>query len=300
LNKKLALTGLLGAAFLAAPLHCALAQTAVPSGPALTRIEERLNDMEQQIRALTNKVEQQQYATTQLQQGQTGQLGDVTRRIQDLEVRINTLGVGNAAPAPAGTTAPAAQSPAENPPPAVTNPAPVENKAAALDEPVASTVPVTTDPNAPIATAPTVKPLGEVKADGQAQPGTPEALYETAFALIKAEKYAEAEGAFKGFLKTHPNHSLSGNAQYWLGETYYARKQYKSAAKAFAEGYQKYRRAPKAADNLLKLALSLEALGSTEDACVTFQQFKNEYGDAPSSLKAKADAEIKKLACPAA
>lgn len=317
----------MGAAFLAAPLHSAHAQafeatsSTAPSGPALARIEDRLNQMDQQIRALTNKVEESQNTVAQLQKAQSAQSVAITRQMQDLDVRVNTLGGAPAAASSAATTTPpAAQSPAENPPPA---PAPVENKAAVLDDasgsgskdtPVTETAPVTTDPKAPIATAPTVKPLGEVKTDSAgtpapaataaastgAQPGTPEAAYEKAFTLLKNQKYADAEAAFKAFLAANPKHDLAGNAQYWLGESYYGRKDYKNAAKAFAEGYQKYRRAPKAADNLLKLALSLEALGSKDDACVTLTQFKNEYKDAATSLKTKADAEIAKLACPAA
>ena len=55
----------------------------------------------------------------------------------------------------------------------------------------------------------------------------------------------------------YPNDPLAGNAQYWLGETYYVRKDYKNAAAAFAEGYQKYPKGPKAADDLLKLGMSL-------------------------------------------
>ena len=60
---------------------------------------------------------------------------------------------------------------------------------------------------------------------------------------------------------------LAGNAQYWLGETYYVRKDYENAATAFALGYQKYPKSAKAADDLLKLGMSLGNLGKKPDAC---------------------------------
>src|SRR3546814_19535879 len=48
---------------------------------------------------------------------------------------------------------------------------------------------------------------------------------------------------------------------YWLGETYYVRQRYQDAAVAFLEGYQKYPKSPKAADNLLKLGMALGPVG---------------------------------------
>ena len=38
--------------------------------------------------------------------------------------------------------------------------------------------------------------------------------------------------------------SLAGNAEYWLGETYYARRDYQNAMTAFAEGYKVYKTEP--------------------------------------------------------
>ena len=71
----------------------------------------------------------------------------------------------------------------------------------------------------------------------------------------------------RSFIQRYPNDSLAGNAQYWLGETYYVRKDYNNAAAVFAEGYQKYPKGGKAADNLLKLGMALGQLGQKTDAC---------------------------------
>ena len=69
-----------------------------------------------------------------------------------------------------------------------------------------------------------------------------------------------------------PQDYLAGNAQYWMGETYYVRGRYQDAAVTFAEGYQKYPTNSKAPDNLLKLGMSLGQLGKKADACVAFAQ----------------------------
>src|SRR5206468_11919661 len=81
--------------------------------------------------------------------------------------------------------------------------------------------------------------------------------YNFAFGLLKQFDYSAAEEALKNFIRRYPDDPLTGSAQYWLGETYYARSNYAEAATAFAEGYKRYPKGSKAADNLLKLGMSL-------------------------------------------
>jgi TolA-binding protein len=57
-----------------------------------------------------------------------------------------------------------------------------------------------------------------------------------------------------------------------LGETFYVRNDFKNAAVAFAEGYQKYPNSQKAPDNLLKLAMALGQQGQQQNACVALSQ----------------------------
>ncbi len=264
-----------------------------PSGAALNRVNERIDALEQQLRTMTGTIEQNEFTIQQLKTSQEKELADMKRILQDLQVRLNSAGVE--APAAEETTTTTTEKASEPTSLTTTTTTPPASK---TETPTTSdgTTPAT-DPNGALATAPSVKPLGSVTADGTAQPGTPEGAYEAAYKFLTDKDYEGAQKAFAAFMKANPNHELAGNAQYWLGETYYARKDYKNATKAFAEGYQRYRKAPKAADNLVKLGLSLSALGSKDDACVTFLQFKKEYPDAAESLKSRADAEIKKLSC---
>ena len=95
--------------------------------------------------------------------------------------------------------------------------------------------------------------------------GTPQQQYDYAFGLLRQANYAGAEEAFSAFLVENPDHTLAGNAKYWLGETYYVRGNYQQAAVTFAEGFESYPDNSKAPDNLLKLGMSLASLGSTQD-----------------------------------
>lgn len=133
---------------------------------------------------------------------------------------------------------------------------------------------------------------------GVVLPGeTPREQYEYATNLIQRGQYDQAEIALKSFIQQHPKDELTGNAQYWLGETYYVRNDFKNAAVAFAEGYQKYPDSQKAPDNLLKLAMALGQQGQKENACVALRQLEKRYPDASANVKDRAVRAKKNYSC---
>src|SRR5262249_27511907 len=101
---------------------------------------------------------------------------------------------------------------------------------------------------------------------------TPDEQYQYAFDLLRQTKYDEAEKALHTFVDEYPENPLAGNASYWLGETYFVRQDYNNAALTFAQGFQKYPKSGKAPDTLLKLGISLAALGETADACKALRE----------------------------
>jgi tol-pal system protein YbgF len=142
---------------------------------------------------------------------------------------------------------------------------------------------------APVATA-ALAPASETSSD-------PKQLYETAYGYLLQRDYGAAETAFDEFLKKFPNNSLSGNAQYWLGETHFVRGEYKAAASDFLKGYQTYGQSPKAPDNLLKLAMSLDRLGQKDAACASFGELLSKFPTAPQNVKARAQSERQRVGC---
>ncbi|GIX17971.1 MAG: tol-pal system protein YbgF [Rhodothalassiaceae bacterium] len=135
-------------------------------------------------------------------------------------------------------------------------------------------------------------------AEGPKLPDDPQKAYDAAFALLRQGDFAAAEAAFRAFLERFAGHELAANAQYWLGETYYVRKDYARAAEAFLKGYQDYRDRPKAADSLLKLAMSLASLGNREEACAALAELASRYPDASTAVRQRAAAQRRQLACP--
>lgn len=131
-----------------------------------------------------------------------------------------------------------------------------------------------------------------------ASAGDPAAIqYENAFAALKGAQYDQAEREFSSFLSAYPNHALSANATYWLGETYYVRGQFEKAAKTFAEGYKKDPKGGKAADNLLKMGMSLSGMGKKTDACVALGQIEKEYSASAGPVLRRAEQEMTRLGC---
>jgi tol-pal system protein YbgF len=126
---------------------------------------------------------------------------------------------------------------------------------------------------------------------------SPQEQYDYATGLLQRGAYPEAELAFKAFVSQHPKDPLAGNAQYWLGETYYARSDYKGAASAFALGYQRYKTSPKAPDNLLKLGMSLGQTGQKDNACLAFKQLAKEYPKASAAIKDRAARAQQRYGC---
>lgn len=127
---------------------------------------------------------------------------------------------------------------------------------------------------------------------------SPADLYDQAFAHLRERKYEDAQNDFQKFVAENPEHNLTPNAQYWLGETYYVRNDFERAARIFAEGYKNYPDGSKGPDNLLKLGMSLAGLGKSEDACLTFHQISKQYANAPTAILTRARQESDKLSCP--
>ena len=121
--------------------------------------------------------------------------------------------------------------------------------------------------------------------------------YENAIKLLWASKFNEAESELQNLKKIEPE-DLMPNIQYWLGEVYYAQKNFEKAIIAFGEGLEKYPESIKGPDNLLKLGLSFSNLKKKDEACNVLFELETKYKDAPKNVQERASSEIKKMECP--
>ena len=128
-------------------------------------------------------------------------------------------------------------------------------------------------------------------------PGSPEEQFKYAFDFLKANDYQKGEQAMQSFVEAHPNHALTGNAHYWLGQIHYVAKDYPKAAVSFATSYEKFPDGSKAPDSLLRLGQSLAALNKKPEACAAYKQLGTQYPTAVPALKQSAQSEIARLGC---
>lgn len=125
----------------------------------------------------------------------------------------------------------------------------------------------------------------------------PGADYDRAYSSIVSGDYAAAEAGFKKFLTDFPGDPRAADAQYWLGESYYSRQQFRDAATSYLATYKTHPTSQKAPDSLFKLGLSLEGLGETSAACATYGELTKKFPKAQSGLISRVATQKQKLGC---
>jgi tol-pal system protein YbgF len=290
-------------------------------GPGAANVEVRMNRIESQMRDLTGRIEEF-----------TNQLEQVRRRVEQIngDVDMRFSQGANTAPGQVAAAGPAAARSAPPPPardraerrpqfPPPPQPTDDDDDQAAPAYHAAGPTSLTpgggyppggpsavfgtlTPPGAPPYRAPEMAGGGAAPPQGEAQGGalpngSAAEQYNYAFGLLKQAKYPAAEAALRAFVQQHPRDAMAGNAQYWLGETFYTRGKYMEAASTFAEGYKRYPKGSKAADGLLKLGMALGRADQKQNACVALAQLDRDFANPAASIKERAAAEKKKLGC---
>ena len=228
---------------------------AAPAYAQRQSLADRVGVLEQQVnstQANTDMLNQLQQLRTELQslQGTIEQLQHENEQLKqrsrdqylDLDGRLNRLEGG--VPAPVGDT-----------------------------NSVVPAAPATKPAAATVERAPTVR--GD--AGTLASAGDERAAYNVAFDALKAGNYADSAQLFQSFLELYPNAAYTPNALYWLGESYYATRNFKMAEAQFTDLVARYPTHDKAAGGLLKLGLSQLGEGNAALAQQTLEQVVSRF-----------------------
>ena len=86
-------------------------------------------------------------------------------------------------------------------------------------------------------------------------------LYRESYAALARRDHAAAVAGFRRFLATYPQNEYADNSQYWLAETYYDQRDYKTALLEFRKVIERYPGGNKAPDALLKVGYCHALLG---------------------------------------
>ncbi|MGA9341037.1 MAG: YbgF trimerization domain-containing protein, partial [Rhodanobacteraceae bacterium] len=183
--------------------------------------------LQSQVQALQGQIEELKHQVEQSQQRAKDQYIDLDSRIGRLEGRAP----GAAAPPPPGAATDqhlndvdlgansATPPPPTTPPPQASNPEQDSDAGANLG--TGQQLP-SDDTGAP------------TDADAEKE------AYDQAFGALKDGRYAESARRFQSFIDAYPSSALSGNAAYWLGESYYVTQNYRIALQTFQNLLEKY------------------------------------------------------------
>jgi tol-pal system protein YbgF len=241
------------------------------SGGAVDLVNQ-ISALQSQVQTLQGQVEELKHSLDEAKQRNKDQYVDLDSRIGRLEG-----GNAGAPPVPVHGPAPRNDNPPDvdlgggsqsspPPPPRDARLAPRAGVGNLSDEDRAAVAPGTAgDLDAPAAAA--------------GNPAAATTAYNEAFAALKDGRYAESARRFQGFIDQYPGSELSGNAYYWLGESYYVTQNYKIAQQSFETLLQRYPTNQKAPDALLKVGYSQYEQKQWDQAEATLKQVVQTYPD---------------------
>jgi len=266
----------------------------------------RLQRLEGQVRELSGRVEQLQFENRRLQ--------DQTRKFQeDVEFRFQELG-GKGGSSPAPQRPPQKRSDAFDPSTQAGQPGAPRplgqspSNLAAADPDATGGIAIIdesgpdTRPDAPLdlssvgrqASAPPARERMSVAATTTDDPRT---QYETAVSLLQRKEYEGAEMGFRQFLQSHPRDRLVPDATYLLGESYLSRGRYREAAEQYLKVTTEYGKSSRAPAGMVKLAVSLNALGARDQACATLAEVGRKYPQADANVRQNVARERARVKC---
>ena len=141
--------------------------------------------------------------------------------------------------------------------------------------PPGATDPSRASPPAVIAPPPVVDPVAEQRA------------YDQGLELFRGGRFAEAIAAFQTFNRNFPRSTLVPSAQYWIGNSLYATRDYRGAIAAQRQLITQYPDSAKASDALLNIATAQSDLGELQAARATLQEVVAKYPASEAGIKAK-------------
>ena len=260
-------------------------------GAAIADLRVRLTQIEEVMRALNGKLDDVSFRLTKFSERFEQVSADSEFRFQQLE--LAATGAGSKAQQNTSSESQVLGTMPVSPPEAVELLTKAET-VTLIGETAPDTPLINSQANRAAKTAGN-QASGQVGSD--ASSGTPKEIYDLALKKLQMGAYQEAQAELQNFLDLYPRNRLAGNAQYWLGETFYVQRDYKNATAAFLAGYTNYGDSIKAPDSLLKLGMTLVVMGEKKTGCDAFAELSARFPDASQAIVRRAEIESKRAEC---
>ena len=248
-----------------------------------------LENLKREVKSLRGELENQTYALEQSKQAQTAVAADFEQRLRHLEGgaasaagTVAPLPTLRAAPPDAVAGAPAAQGNLQvetNPEGATaaqesTDSAPSAAGAAAIGT-------MAMAPHAPGAVSPQTP--SAAPATAPADDAGSEAAYRDAFGLLKAGDYAQAITAFSAFQTQYPNSQYGDNAQFWLAEAHYVKRDFAAALPEYQILLDRYPASKKLSHAMLKIGYCYADMGKADEARTALEALKARFPESAAA-----------------
>ncbi len=121
---------------------------------------------------------------------------------------------------------------------------------------------------------------------GTVQPGEAEAFNE-ALKQFRGGDFKGAKASFGDFVAKYPQSPYRPTALFWLGNAYYALRDYRQSTLTFKQVVDSYPSHPRAPEALLAIAQNQQEQGQTSAARKTLEQITAQYSGSPSAQSAQ-------------
>lgn len=171
----------------------------------------------------------------------------------------------------------------ELPPPTVAPPPPPQTPEAAPPVPTPEIPPVAAIPPTSQPPPPSLALPSEDEVSLAKEPLEAQEEYRAAWQALSSQQYDKAIQQFRTFQRKNATSEMADDAQYWIGESYFTRRDYNRAILEFND-VLKYRKGDKVPSALLRQAEAFVEIGDKTDARLILQKLINDY---PNSRQAK-------------
>ena len=136
-----------------------------------------------------------------------------------------------------------------------------------------------------------VENLPKLPTFAQITPGNPDQLFAAAYGDYSRGNYDLALSEFRQYVETYPTSEMADNAQYWIGECYYSKKQLNEAIAEFDKVALLFAKGDKVPAARFKKAMVLMELGQTDAARAEFTAITKLYPRSNEAVLAKQQLE---------
>ena len=233
--------------------------------PLLYEVLDRLQQLERELRQLRGDLEFIQHSQgRQTTTAATGTTNDsyMNQRLSDIEQRLIRLeGVLNGSSSARITK--------QN----------KEPTAQQSQQPPAATTPLARVASQTTPTPPNPQPTPDTKLASSAE----QDAYNLALSRLRAGRYQQSANDFQTFINAYPASPLTSDAYYWLGESHYAKRDFKQAKQMFLLLGSRYPESDKLPDALLKLGYTYSELGDNDKARQVLQRLRSAFPGVPAA-----------------